>query len=337
MKKTAPICLAVFVTLYSATWFVLAGMAERRILAQLAAEKEHGVEISMARHERSGFPFGFAASFTGLKAVGQNGATFTAPSLKVESRFFHWSHVTLTAPSGAAVTLPLGKRRQAISASIVTAAGTADFDLTAVRQSDLTLNAVTVAGLVTGEGPLSAARINLHVDQPASPPSDHTQPGAHVTLDVDEVLLPPPPLPALGNSIKGVTLEATVMGKVPVLSEASLSAWRDDGGTVEVKELSLDWGPLGLGLGGTLSLDDGLQPSGAFSARMTGYAETLQALAQTGAVSGGTARTATMGLGMIARPNEAGVSTLSVPLTIQNRAVYLSPLKVATLPEIRLY
>ncbi len=120
--------------------------------------------------------------------------------------------------------------------------------------------------------------------------------------------------------------------------EAGLQAWSNDGGTVEIAALSADWGPLGLGLGGTLALDPDLQPIASFSANITGFTETLTALAATRVVKPSSAALASIGLGLLAKPEGPNnAPTVTVPVTIQNGLVYLSSFKLTKLPKLRLY
>ena len=94
--------------------------------------------------------------------------------------------------------------------------------------------------------------------------------------------------------------------------EERAASWRDGGGSLEIQHLALDWGPLDLTASATLALDDQLQPMGAGSARLVGYAETLDALAPHGAISRSAATAAKAVLSLLAntpgRRQSAGAS-----------------------------
>ena len=95
------------------------------------------------------------------------------------------------------------------------------------------------------------------------------------------------------------------------------AAWRDGGGSLEIRHLALIWGPLDLTASATLALDDQLQPMGAGSARLVGYAETLDALAAHGAISRSAATAAKAVLSLLAHnPEDGSPPDVEVPLTL---------------------
>ena len=152
------------------------------------------------------------------------------------------------------------------------------------------------------------------------------------------LFLPAPEIPALGNTIDRLTLDAMLMGQVPLLNEASLAAWRDEGGTVEIRELSGQWAQLDFGLGGTLALDSVFQPEGSFNAHVQGFEAAIDALAGVRAIKPQYSDLIKMGLSVIAKPaGDQNVPTLMVPLTVQERVLYLSRFKIMKLPEVRLF
>ena len=153
------------------------------------------------------------------------------------------------------------------------------------------------------------------------------------------IALPAPPvLPALplGQQVTRVVLDASILGAIPPGPlDAGLARWRDDGGTVEVRHIRLDWGPLSIQGDGTLALDAALQPLGAFSARAQGFFEAIDILRKQGQVDSQAANTARLVLGVMSRPSPGGgAPTIALPVSIQNRTVFAGPVAVARLNPI---
>jgi hypothetical protein len=114
-----------------------------------------------------------------------------------------------------------------------------------------------------------------------------------------------------------------------------LSAWRDAGGALDVKEFDLDWPPIAVSGNGTLALDNGLQPMGAFTLKFRGFFEALDGLAAEGMVTRDQAGTARLVLGLLAkRPPEGGPPELTAPFTAQDRQLAVGPLKLMEIPAV---
>src|SRR6185295_8822537 len=81
----------------------------------------------------------------------------------------------------------------------------------------------------------------------------------------------------------------------------SVAAWRDAGGIIEVNRLALRWGPLDGDGDGTLALDAANRPLAAFTMRIRGYTETVDALTAAGAMKPRDAGTLKIALNLFAR------------------------------------
>src|SRR6185295_1371880 len=88
----------------------------------------------------------------------------------------------------------------------------------------------------------------------------------------------------------------------------AVAAWRDAGGTLEIRRLTLDWAPLALA-------GDG--PLGAFTLRIAGYAETIDAIAGAGALRPREAAAIKAALNLLARQEGAdGRREVRLPLSM---------------------
>src|SRR6185312_14842416 len=106
------------------------------------------------------------------------------------------------------------------------------------------------------------------------------------------------------------------------------------GGAFDVKDFSLDWPPLSVAGNGTVALDEHLQPEGAFSTRIGGYSEAIDALvaqndldARGGALAKGV-------LGLLSKNSTNGGREIQVSVTVQDQRLSVGPLQLLTLPAV---
>ncbi len=153
-----------------------------------------------------------------------------------------------------------------------------------------------------------------------------------VFLSAEAATLPAGKLP-FGGTIQSLALHARFTGPVPPLHDpqAALAAWRDAGQTLLIDDLALRWGPLDLRGHASIGLDAAMQPEGSAAVQMTGFAEVIDALARSGAITRNDARVAQTLLGLMARPGAGDVKEADLPLTLKDRT-----LSVGAIPLLRL-
>jgi hypothetical protein len=162
------------------------------------------------------------------------------------------------------------------------------------------------------------------------------QPAAVVQLAATQISLPPGFHSPLGDAIASTEADISVSGPVPPVTGLTRRArkWRDGGGSAEVSRFELVWGPLNVGGTATLALDDELQPMGAGSARIVGYRETLDMLADRGALSRSAVTAAKALLSLIAHTGDDGTEEVEVPLTLQYRTLLMRQIPLLRFPEL---
>jgi hypothetical protein len=141
----------------------------------------------------------------------------------------------------------------------------------------------------------------------------------------------------LGPSITDVSIGGTLNGPFPPggVMAASARAWRDGGGSLEVKDAVLDWGPLHMTSTATLALDDQLQPMGSGSAKVRGYQEALDRLAASSVLTKSAATVAKAMLSLLAGTGSGdSPSEVEVPLTLQYRTLSMRQVPLVRLPEL---
>jgi hypothetical protein len=157
---------------------------------------------------------------------------------------------------------------------------------------------------------------------------------AGLSVEAHGVQLPDDGRWPLGATISRIGFDMTLAS--PALSGQAASdqarAWRDWGGSLALQRLDLRWGPLTLATSARLGLDDRLQPAGSGTALVSGWADSLDALARGGAITPGVAQTAKAVLGLMAPANSSGSDVaLTLPFTLRD-----STLSVGKVPLMRL-
>jgi hypothetical protein len=152
-----------------------------------------------------------------------------------------------------------------------------------------------------------------------------------VELSAQDVDLPVAPPGGFGRRIATLTSELSLSGPLPPGREPArrAEAWRDGGGTLEVRSLGLRWGPVQAAAAATLALDEELQPMGAGTLRLTGADQALAGLTEAGLVGRRAAIAARGVLPLLSRPSAAtGEPEIEVPLTLEDRTLALARIPV---------
>jgi hypothetical protein len=139
----------------------------------------------------------------------------------------------------------------------------------------------------------------------------------------------------LSRQVTSLRLEAQLLGNIgpgPLLQ--ALAAWRDDGGTVKIDRLAVDWPPLGLSGNGTLALDRDMQPILASSCAIRGLFDALDGLVRASLIKDQDARVIKLVLGLLSRRAADGVQELTVPVTVENRTLYVGPAALLKVPAL---
>ena len=141
----------------------------------------------------------------------------------------------------------------------------------------------------------------------------------------------------LGPDISRLSFRTELFGDPPQdITPGALAVWRDLGGVIEIRHLSMDYGVLRLQTEGTMALDGELQPVGSLTAKIEGYAEILNAMKASDMISGGEALGARIVLGALSKDDPAtGVPGISIPLMIQQQTLHAGPIALMKLPTIK--
>ena len=137
------------------------------------------------------------------------------------------------------------------------------------------------------------------------------------------------------RDIDEVSLTAKLTGPVPRAATASaLAVWRDGGGVVEIGKIALRRRRASVNGSGTVALDRDLQPIAALSLRIEGRGDLLRALVAHGAVEKRNAGAIGLALQLLAGAGKGRDGGTALPVTVQDRRLFLGPLSVMRLPRI---
>lgn len=172
---------------------------------------------------------------------------------------------------------------------------------------------------------MTARRVSVSLSPHRVPQATYHNDVLDIAIALDTLTVPEPPRLALGQTIGRMEFDGSFKGPLPAAPLAqSVAAWRDAGGVIDVSRLALRWGPLDGNGDGTLALDAANRPLGAFTMRIRGYTETVDALTAAGAMRPRDAGALKIALNLFARQNGAGPRELSVPITAQDGRLFVA-------------
>jgi hypothetical protein len=337
----------------TAYWYYTAARFSEGIAVWAAERRAEGMDVAYSGLEVTGFPWRFQALVRdprlarpvdpeGRDAADwdeSGGAAWAWRGSEVVAALTPWRprRIDLRFPGTHQVTLPLNGHGWTLFAAAASAAGSLELGPGGAPASG-TLEAEELALVPeTGKAGLTIARGHLSgLTHPAGEPR-HLSATFELAFEGRGVGLPPGQEWPLGPRIATLEAEASFLGVLPPgpLAEAA-AEWRNDGGTVELHRLYLSWGPLEMEAGGTLALDGELQPMGALTATIRGFAETIDALVAKGKIKASDAATAKVVLGLLAKtPEDGGEPELTVPLTVQDGRLYVGPVGLLRIPPVR--
>lgn len=312
---------------YTGWWLYAASQLRDATLAWIADRRAEGWRLEHGDVTRRGFPMTI-------------GLQFDKAAVGVPGRAWAWSasRVLLSTPVLGTSSLQLRiEGDQTIEFADSSSGrsgqryfGKADqfaFDLAPggwVPNGHLAVRDLAFAGEDSG-GSFALARLDLvsRGDPAAADPSVSTY---ALELTAADLRMPEGAAIPLCPHVKDLALDAKLLGRLdPEPWPASLARWRDDGGAVEARRLSLACGPLAVEGEGTFALDPAGQPIGAMTARIEGYEAALDELTKDGVIPPHTAATTKILLRALARTRGEGVPVLIAPVSIQDRTVSVGP------------
>ena len=320
---------AVVACAYSFYWYYVAGELRDGLGPWAEARRADGLAISWQTLAVEGYPFRFRLRFAGANIAATEPVAYSAESAEIEAdaspfRLGAWH---FRAPDGATVAAPFNAAGVAAGAIEGNVEISGDATTIAARA-----NAVAGEGAAQGFG---ADTLDLKLTLPQRAPRTDRDPIAAASITLGTVELPAAPAP-FPRRIDTLSLAATLRGAIPpgALADA-LAKWRDEGGTLDIDAAHIVWAKTTIDLDGTLALDSAMQPQGALTATVTGADEVVDAVVDAGIMEARYADFAKAVLRAIGHSEDDGSDQLHVPVTLQDRRLYVGPAPIAPLPQIK--
>ena len=333
------LALAALVALYGAGWYVLAGRFADGVRSFLVAQSGDGLALAHADVALGGFPGRIEARVlapSATIALARGTWVWRPARVTFSARPWALNRVTLDL-SGAHTVAPADAsglprwKAEARALTIEARIAGADVAALALQGSDF-----RVDGRAPGEEFVLVRfradwRREFHADNRA----DHLRASQSFEAIAEGLRPPPAARLLLGEEIARLALGGEVRGRLDAESGPdAIRRWRDDGGTIELTRIEGRYGALAVSGAGTLALDGEFQPVGAFTARIEGFSETLDALREAGIMRGRDVLTAKIALTALARREGEGRPYLTLPLSIQERRLYTGPVALLTFPAL---
>lgn len=331
---------------YAGFWFYAAGEMRENFERWAEERRAEGFEVSYDGLAIVGFPFRLAAMFAKPRLAAPHSPNrwngqWTWRGARVAAWAWPWrlrrARVAMAGPQ----TLEFTPQGETVPTRITFADATGLVGFDSVGQIEgarLRIVAIDVVGGVwrgTRIKELVGTYLRLARGAEAPAGNDARRAEAEFGLAADGVELGSGIQAPLGPRIDRLAAEATIIGVIgPGPVKAALAAWRDAGGTIEVKRISLRWAALRLDAAGTVALDAELRPIGALKARVKGFNETLDALTASRLVKSAEAKIAKVVLGLMAKISAGGGREIEVPLTAQDGMLYAGPIALMVMPRI---
>lgn len=332
-RRLAIAALALLIVAFGAYgyyWYWMAGKLREGLEPWAEARRAEGYRVQWDSVTIGGFPGAFRYTFTQASFGAERPlpATLEATRLTVWTEPWNLRHWQFAAEDGAR----FGALQGLTGYDLGTLEGSAG-----IGNGDIVVLDIKAAPL-DGTGLAAGTRIGnatAHLEIPTHIPSDHKAVALDAALRLTDIktLIT---VPSFGDTVSELSFAMQLKGGLPPGSLAhALAQWRDDGGTVELKDFHLQWGALLIDASGTLALDNALQPEGAFSATLTGQDAAVDLAVTAGALQQQDARIVKAVLSVLAKPGPRGDKAITVPLTVQQSRVYLGPAAIGKLPPIR--
>src|SRR6516164_6239110 len=227
---------------YTGYWFIIAGQIERSVIAWAQSARSDKIEISWQKLRITGFPETFRIELAAASL--HDDALTPSPELRIPTvsataRPWDFADWQLAAREGFNADIAASNEHAAAKLSVQTADGVGSIAQEGgwnlwLRTHNASLEAVSRILINSADGWVTA---------PPGPARQHGEPLLTLAVSARQVTLPVGIEP-FGDVIDEFDLGAAVRGAIPNgrLPEA-LAAWRDAGGTIELDNLRLRWGP----------------------------------------------------------------------------------------------
>ncbi|WP_417316790.1 DUF2125 domain-containing protein [Emcibacter sp.] len=345
--KALVLTVLLLIGAYTAFWFYLAGKAEEKARIWIAAQENRGISTYYGDFSVEGFPYKIVLRFSELKVelapelTGRGNVGLVFPDLAVVAFPWKLNHAVLSAAYGDISMGPLENPDMTVAVDGLKASLVLERDSHRPERMSLTMDRLswTYAGTREQMPPSEARELQLHVRQALQVADGQQSMELPALLETfvaaRDVIAHEIPVGIFGNKADSIRLHTVFhASQFPSYDHDGLSAWRDEGGTLAVREFEIRSGKMDLTMEGDLTLDQDLKPLGAFSSQIRGLDHIVAVLSGHPAFQQDPANMLleelkNMG---IAQGEEGNMLPLSISL--QNGLVFLGPIPIYELAPL---
>lgn len=328
---------------YTLYWFSVAAGVPGAVAEWAETQRARGYVVSHGAVEVTGFPLAFVVT-VGAPVLGQEAgpAPWRWQGGVLESRVgpFSFQSVPYRVRGGSTLTYSSPRFDKPLVATAADSAGRLALDAAGEPDyGDVVFEDVVVL-LPDGERRAAAKRVRLESHHHPAADRESRDGSVNLAWRIEGLELPEDragPLGPLVARLAGETELSRISADLSGLGgqRRTVTAWRDGGGKLLLRGLTVDWGPLLLFAEGALSLDGEMRPLGDIRTRVQGYREVLQALVKSGMVKLEDASQAAIVLDLLSKtPADGGRPVLELPLSARDGTLFLGPFELGTLPAV---
>ena len=314
---------------YATWWYLLVNQTRQQLDAWFADVRADGHDIAYEDVRITGFPSRITIDIENLRFTHANGR-WVVNVPRAQAYGTPWQLDRVEGSVGVPVSIEHRHRDHVDTYSVASAANGFVVTLSDQEVFDLTMSEAAITGSTITE-PIKIDALT------ASLARGDASMFLRASLNANGITLPDPSASPFGEKIASLQTDIDILVRPTVAKPLSerMDIWRRSGGTVEVRRLSVRHGVLGLDGDGTITLDQNLQPEGAFAASVIGFNPAIDALVDMGLVKEPEGRLAKAALGLFAEvPPGGGPKKIDVPLTVQDRRLFIGPFPLIRVPRV---
>lgn len=336
---------------YSFFWYYMAGELEDRIEAWVSEQKFRGLSIRYEDLEINGFPYRMELALNKLQVIktGRDKLPilFTSPHITLVAFPWKINHGVIFSDGGALrigsrrhpeLTMTFGKTRSSVILDFANLKlSNLKFPNLKFQRASFVIEKVTwTMGRVK---PSEAREVKIHIMRPA--PSGEAGNmelpiQMKLYLEAKDVIAWEIPVGIFGKKADQIKIDLQLHGQgLPDYSKDSLASWRDNGGTLAVKNFVVTSGKMDIELDGEVTLDQDLKPLGAFSAKVHGIDHIVDILSGHSAFQMAPGNMILQELERMNRlEQKGGKKALDLAISLQGGLLFLGPIPVYELEPV---
>ena len=322
---------------YPVYWLFAAKSVEQGFANWREARTAEGYQIDYELAEVEGFPFALQLSVLGPQiARPGDGWLWRGAKVVFDMQPWNWRRFRLDADGPHTIEAVIDERRHELRAETASVSGVGRLNAKG-RLEDGTIEIADLRLFDASNRQLAAVRdVDARLQRRSGTTEAPADNGVDVSLIATEIRLAAEVQTPLGSTIERLALDANVTPRPPRgFNRAAIESWRDDGGAAELSALHLTWGPLDIRGSGTVTVDEKMRPLGALTGQIRGYRKTLTAFERAGLIRRKHAAASRIALDLLSqRTADGNGRVVTVPLTAQNGALYIGPVRLLKLRPI---